>query len=94
MKSQTADAFSFIAYVGDGGNDFCPALRLSPADFVFVREGFSLQKKIPQMKAGISIGISLRNFNSKIRIRSFRKMLPILVLPEPLPCPIATMVTW
>jgi len=50
VKSQPADAFSFIAYVGDGGNDFCPALRLSPADFVFVREGFSLQKKIPKMK--------------------------------------------
>ena len=26
LKAQDT-AFSFIAYVGDGGNDFCPALR-------------------------------------------------------------------
>lgn len=42
--------FSFVGYVGDGGNDFCPALRLSEKDLVCVREGYSLQKKIPQHK--------------------------------------------
>ncbi|ETN42404.1 uncharacterized protein HMPREF1541_01558 [Cyphellophora europaea CBS 101466] len=33
-------------YVGDGGNDFCPALELSETDLVLVREGFALQKLI------------------------------------------------
>jgi len=42
--------FSFIGYVGDGGNDFCPALRLSEKDLVCVREGYSLQKQIPKHK--------------------------------------------
>lgn len=43
-------AFSFICYVGDGRNDFCPSLRLSSDDVVCVREGFSLQKYIHQME--------------------------------------------
>ena len=48
--------FSFICYVGDGKNDFCPSLRLTEKDLVGVREGFSLQKYIPQMeKDGYSI---------------------------------------
>ena len=43
-------AFSYICYVGDGRNDFCPSLRLSSDDVVCVREGFSLQKYIHQME--------------------------------------------
>ena len=48
--------FSYICYVGDGKNDFCPSLRLAAGDIVCVREGYSLQKYIPQMdKDGHSI---------------------------------------
>jgi len=36
--------------VGDGKNDFCPSLRLSTGDVTCVREGFSLEKYIPQME--------------------------------------------
>ena len=42
--------FSFLCYVGDGRNDFCPSLRLGEGDLVCVREGFSLQKYIPKME--------------------------------------------
>jgi len=38
--------FTGIVYVGDGHNDFCPSLRLSAGDHVFVRYGFSLEKMI------------------------------------------------
>jgi len=44
------EKFPFIGYVGDGGNDFCPALCLSENDVVCVREGYSLQKQIPKHK--------------------------------------------
>ena len=43
-------SFSFVCYTGDGKNDFCPSLRLSENDLVCVREGYSLQKYIPQME--------------------------------------------
>ena len=42
--------FSFVCYVGDGRNDFCPSLRLSENDLTCVRKGFSLEKYIPQME--------------------------------------------
>ena len=43
-------SFSFVCYTGDGKNDFCPSLKLSENDLVCVREGYSLQKYIPQME--------------------------------------------
>jgi pyridoxal phosphate phosphatase PHOSPHO2 len=36
--------YSRVVYVGDGGNDYCPALGMSPEDILFVREGYKLQK--------------------------------------------------
>lgn len=35
-----------IAYVGDGGNDLCPALSLRPGDVVFARKGMALDKHL------------------------------------------------
>ena len=37
-------------YIGDGSNDFCPILKLSPADLAFVRQGYALEKTISKMK--------------------------------------------
>ncbi|KDN35647.1 hypothetical protein K437DRAFT_230141 [Tilletiaria anomala UBC 951] len=39
-------AFERIIYVGDGGNDFCPVLRLGAQDVAFVRLHRGLQKRI------------------------------------------------
>ena len=36
--------YQVVAYVGDGSNDLCPALKLSKQDFVFPRIGFRLIK--------------------------------------------------
>nr|AQS22610.1 putative phosphatase phospho2 [Pseudodiaptomus poplesia] len=44
------EKFSSVAYVGDGRNDFCPALRLKEDDLVFVRKEYSLEKYIQKMK--------------------------------------------
>lgn len=35
-----------VAYVGDGGGDFCPALRLTPHDVICCRENWTLHKMI------------------------------------------------
>ena len=37
-------------------NDFCPSLRLASRDVVCVREGYSLEKYIPQVRAGVKGG--------------------------------------
>ncbi|TFL01568.1 phosphatase phospho-type [Pterulicium gracile] len=41
-------AFDRIVYVGDGGNDFCPILRMRSTDIVFCRNFRGLQKRIEQ----------------------------------------------
>lgn len=43
-----------IFYVGDGGNDFCPILRLDSTDFGLARDGFALAKRI---HSALDIGI-------------------------------------
>jgi len=41
-------AFDRIIYVGDGSNDFCPALRLRTEDIVFCRKHRGLQHRIAE----------------------------------------------
>uniref|UniRef100_T1JP14 Uncharacterized protein n=1 Tax=Strigamia maritima TaxID=126957 RepID=T1JP14_STRMM len=38
--------YKFVAYVGDGMNDYCPMLRLKSADFAFPRKDFPCHKQI------------------------------------------------
>jgi pyridoxal phosphate phosphatase PHOSPHO2 len=38
--------FSKVYYTGDGGNDICPAVRLTENDVVFVRRNFAMDKII------------------------------------------------
>lgn len=40
--------YSKIAYVGDGGNDFCPLAELREGDAVFFRKGFALEKRLKE----------------------------------------------
>ena len=42
--------FDRVYYFGDGGNDFCPASKLTENDVVFVREGYKLAKVIREGK--------------------------------------------
>jgi pyridoxal phosphate phosphatase PHOSPHO2 len=37
-----------IAYVGDGGNDLCPAQSMGPDDILFVRAGYALEKMLQE----------------------------------------------
>lgn len=45
-------ALEKIVYVGDGGGDFCPALRLSHSDVVLCRSDFPLHKRCSATLAG------------------------------------------
>ncbi|KAF4524345.1 hypothetical protein B566_EDAN015898 [Ephemera danica] len=45
-RAQQGVRFDCIGYVGDGTHDLCPCLKLSSTDLAFVREGYSLAKKI------------------------------------------------
>ncbi|KAL7410135.1 phosphatase phospho-type [Mrakia frigida] len=45
-KKLAGDDYSRVIYVGDGGNDFCPLLRLRSTDLALVRKGFELEQRI------------------------------------------------
>ncbi|CED84959.1 Predicted haloacid dehalogenase-like hydrolase [Phaffia rhodozyma] len=47
--------FDRVIYVGDGGNDFCPILRLRPQDLALVRTHKELEERIA--KEGASAGL-------------------------------------
>jgi len=53
---ESAGPFERVYYVGDGGNDVCPGLRLGEEDILFVRKNFSLEKIL---KSGNWKGVKL-----------------------------------
>lgn len=53
-------AYDRIVYVGDGGNDFCPVLRLRESDLAFVRKFRGLQSRIAK-EGGVKAGIKYWN---------------------------------
>eukprot|EP00096_Caligus_rogercresseyi_P002150 TRINITY_DN1406_c0_g1_i1.p1 TRINITY_DN1406_c0_g1~~TRINITY_DN1406_c0_g1_i1.p1 ORF type:complete len:248 (-),score=33.60 TRINITY_DN1406_c0_g1_i1:155-898(-) len=70
--------YSFVAFVGDGTNDFCPMLSLSSNDLAFVRRGYSLepfiQKQIREHNRHISATIHYWNDGSEIYARILREI--------------------
>jgi len=55
------DSFDKICYVGDGGNDFCPLLRMRQGDIAFVRQGMELDERIKHEgeKCGAKVDVKL-----------------------------------
>jgi len=44
-----------VVYIGDGGNDVCPAMRLDSIDYVFARSGFRLSKALTKSKPAAKV---------------------------------------
>ncbi|WWC91767.1 uncharacterized protein L201_006714 [Kwoniella dendrophila CBS 6074] len=42
------DSFEKIVYIGDGGNDFCPLLRMRSKDLALVRKGLELDQRVKE----------------------------------------------
>jgi pyridoxal phosphate phosphatase PHOSPHO2 len=55
------DSFDKIVYVGDGGNDFCPLLRMRQGDTGYVRKGFELDERVKEEgeKEGLKVDVKL-----------------------------------
>ncbi|WWC64507.1 uncharacterized protein I303_107117 [Kwoniella dejecticola CBS 10117] len=53
------DSYEKIVYVGDGGNDFCPLLRMRKGDLGLVRKGLELDARVKEEgeKAGLKIDV-------------------------------------
>ncbi|WVQ84656.1 hypothetical protein IAT38_006811 [Cryptococcus sp. DSM 104549] len=55
------DSYKKIVYVGDGGNDFCPLLRMREGDWACVRKGFELDDRVKNEgpKLGLKVDVKL-----------------------------------
>ncbi|WRT70163.1 uncharacterized protein IL334_007157 [Kwoniella shivajii] len=53
------DSFDKIVYVGDGGNDFCPLLRMRKGDLALVRKGLELDTRVKEEggKSGLKVDV-------------------------------------
>ncbi|WVR07624.1 hypothetical protein IAU60_004666 [Kwoniella sp. DSM 27419] len=53
------DSYDKIVYVGDGGNDFCPLLRMRKGDLVCCRKGLELDERIKKEgeKTGLQVDV-------------------------------------
>lgn len=59
---ESSTTYSFIAYVGDGPNDFCPMLTLGPSDLAFPRKDYYIEKVIAK-KASEGLNLSARTIS-------------------------------
>lgn len=74
--------YKCVVLIGDGTNDFCPALRLSEKDVVCPRINYRLWKKIQKLKSeseegndGLKIQAEVVNWASGLEILEFLKSL-------------------
>lgn len=51
------DAWDKVVYVGDGGNDFCPLVRMKAGDWGLVRKGMELDERIRE--EGDKVGLKV-----------------------------------
>lgn len=57
-----------VVYVGDGGNDYCPVLRMGSENVVLARKGFPLHKKIVEEE---KTRAEVRVWNTAEELRGF-----------------------
>ncbi|XP_072927822.1 phosphoethanolamine/phosphocholine phosphatase-like [Hemitrygon akajei] len=50
QRAEEEVEFEKIFYVGDGTNDFCPSVALTPTDFIFPRKNYPLDSLISKIK--------------------------------------------
>ncbi|XP_011403524.1 PREDICTED: pyridoxal phosphate phosphatase PHOSPHO2-like [Amphimedon queenslandica] len=55
--AEERSTYSRIVYVGDGSNDYCAAMHLSPRDHVVARTGYGLAKRIAAEKPPPSFNV-------------------------------------
>lgn len=46
MSHSEGVIYTRVCYIGDGRNDYCPAVRLSADDYIFPRKDYPLDNKL------------------------------------------------
>jgi pyridoxal phosphate phosphatase PHOSPHO2 len=62
-KNGGKDAFDKIVYVGDGGNDFCPLLRMRKGDWALVRKNMELDVRVKEEGEKEGLKVDVKNWD-------------------------------
>ena len=54
------EGFERIVYIGDGGNDFCPLLRMRKGDLALVRKGFELEGRVREEGKRFGLNVDVK----------------------------------
>lgn len=63
MKDSAGVQTMRVVYIGDGGNDLCPAQSLGPDDFVMARAGYALDKMLQDPAVHATIKARVHRWN-------------------------------
>ncbi|KAK4689605.1 hypothetical protein P7C73_g510, partial [Tremellales sp. Uapishka_1] len=57
------ESFDKIVYVGDGGNDFCPLLRMREQDLILCRKGMELDERIREEGSKLGLKVQVKKWD-------------------------------
>lgn len=57
MKREESQQYRTVVFVGDGLNDYCPAVQLSAGDFIAARKGYKLIDKIREDRSAVEANL-------------------------------------
>lgn len=64
-------AFPTVVYVGDGGNDFCPLVRMKDGDLALVRKGMELDERIREEGARVGLQVGVKKWEGAWQIEEY-----------------------
>lgn len=57
-----------VVYVGDGGNDFCPLVRMRSGDLGLVRKGMELDERIREEGSRVGLKVDVKKWEQAWQI--------------------------
>lgn len=62
------ESWERIVYVGDGGNDFCPLVRMRKGDWGLVRRGMELDERVREEGQKVGLEIEVKKWDQAWQI--------------------------
>lgn len=69
------DKYDTVSYVGDGGNDFCPIVRMRKGDIGFVRKNMELDGRIKEEGESAGVKVDVKRWEGAWEIEEYFQQL-------------------
>ena len=65
------ESWDKVVYVGDGGNDFCPLVRMRQGDWGLVRKNMELDERIREEGARVGLKVEVKKWDQAWQIEEY-----------------------